>query len=384
VDPPPESHPIVNPPITSRHCDLRNLHLVTYENGMRMQESLVALRQRDEIDDQLLLLEHPPVITLGRGGKRENLLASPEMLDAWGVSFHETTRGGDITYHGPGQLVGYPLIHLGEGRRDVRKYVERLEETLIRTVAHFGITATRWEGKRGIWVGREKIGAIGVRVARWVTSHGFALNVDPNLAHFRLITPCGLHGTGVTSISRLARESVPMETVRRIYAAEFADVFERDLVLREHDLRLVKVVVHDGERVLLLRRTESCGGFWQPVTGRIEEGEADAAAAARETEEETGVRAEVRPLDLRQSFAIDPPYAERITMTDEVAYEARVDRSAPISIDAEEHDRFEWFDFAEARRVLMWSDDLEAIERLEARLAASRGATVDLAATEKG
>jgi lipoyl(octanoyl) transferase len=374
----------VNPPLTSRHCDLRNLHLVTYENGMRMQESLVALRQRDEIDDQLLLLEHPPVITLGRGGKRENLLASPEMLDAWGVSFHETTRGGDITYHGPGQLVGYPLIHLGEGRRDVRKYVERLEETLIRTVAHFGITATRWEGKRGIWVGREKIGAIGVRVARWVTSHGFALNVDPNLAHFRLITPCGLHGTGVTSISRLARESVPMETVRRIYAAEFADVFERDLVLREHDLRLVKVVVHDGERVLLLRRTESCGGFWQPVTGRIEEGEADAAAAARETEEETGVRAEVRPLDLRQSFAIDPPYAERITMTDEVAYEARVDRSAPISIDAEEHDRFEWFDFAEARRVLMWSDDLEAIERLEARLAASRGATVDLAATEKG
>jgi lipoyl(octanoyl) transferase len=374
----------VNPPITSRHCDLRNLHLVTYENGMRMQESLVALRQRDEIDDQLLLLEHPPVITLGRGGKRENLLASPEMLDAWGVSFHETTRGGDITYHGPGQLVGYPLIHLGEGRRDVRKYVERLEETLIRTVAHFGITATRWEGKRGIWVGREKIGAIGVRVARWVTSHGFALNIDPNLAHFRLITPCGLHGTGVTSISRLARESVPMETVRRIYAAEFADVFERDLVLREHDLRLVKVVVHDGERLLLLRRTESCGGFWQPVTGRIEEGEADDAAAARETEEETGVRAEVRPLDLRQSFAIDPPYAERITMTDEVAYEARVDRSAPISIDAEEHDRFEWFDFAEARRVLMWSDDLEAIERLEARLAASRGATVDLAATEKG
>jgi lipoyl(octanoyl) transferase len=172
-----------------RKCELHRLHLVTYENGMKLQQRLVELRQRDEIDDQLLLLEHPPVITLGRGGKLDNLLATPEALQRNGVRFFETTRGGDITYHGPGQVVGYPILHLGEGNRDVRKYVWKLEEVLIRTVAEYGITAERVEGKRGIWVGNDKIAAIGVRIARWVTSHGWALNVATNLDHFRLITP---------------------------------------------------------------------------------------------------------------------------------------------------------------------------------------------------
>src|SRR5213592_4123892 len=206
-----------------RACDLRNLHLVTYENGMRLQQRLVELRQSEEVGDQLLLLEHPPVITLGRGGDARNLLAAPEILQSQRVRFYETTRGGDITYHGPGQLVGYPILHLGEGRRDVRKYVTALEEVLIRTVAEYGITAARVEKKRGIWVGDEKIAAIGVRIARWVTSHGFALNVNTNLDHFRLITPCGLHGTGVTSIARQAGRDVPLEDVRAVLAANFAD-----------------------------------------------------------------------------------------------------------------------------------------------------------------
>src|SRR5205823_8046431 len=208
--------------------------------------------QTDSIPDQLLLLEHPPVITLGRGGERANLLASPETLRAQRVRFFETTRGGDITYHGPGQLVGYPIIHLGEGNRDVRKYVTKLEEVLIRTVAHYGITAQRADGKRGIWVGNNKIAAIGVRIARWVTSHGFALNVNTNLDHFRLITPCGIQGSGVTSISRLAGSEIPLDDVRTVVAAKFAEVFERELRPREESVRLVKVMVHDGDRVLLL------------------------------------------------------------------------------------------------------------------------------------
>ena len=149
-----------------RTCELRNLRLVTYENGTHLQQKLVGLRQGEAIPDQLLLLEHPPVITLGRGGDVANLLASPDILRANGVRYYETTRGGDITYHGPGQVVGYPIIHLGEGNRDVRKYVTKLEEVLIRTVAHYGITAQRAEGKRGIWVGNNKIAAIGVRIAR--------------------------------------------------------------------------------------------------------------------------------------------------------------------------------------------------------------------------
>src|SRR5579872_3922306 len=139
-----------------RVCELRNLHLVTYENGMHLQQKLASLRQSEAIPDQLLLLEHPPVITLGRGGDPSNLLASPDQLRARGIRFYETSRGGDITYHGPGQIVGYPILHLGEGNRDVRKYVTKLEEVLIRTVAEYGIVATRVEGKRGIWTGNNK------------------------------------------------------------------------------------------------------------------------------------------------------------------------------------------------------------------------------------
>src|SRR5882757_2976379 len=228
-----------------RRCDLRNLHLVTYENGVALQSKLVEMRQGELLDDQLLLLEHPPVITLGRGGDATNLLATPEALSADRVRYFETTRGGDITYHGPGQLVGYPIIHLGEGKRDVRRYVTNLEEVLIRTVAEFGITAERAEGKRGIWVGNEKIAAIGARIARWVTSHGFALNVSTNLDHFRLITPCGLHGTGVTSISQLAGRDIALDEVRAVITEKFAEVFERDVVPREASIRLVKVLVHD-------------------------------------------------------------------------------------------------------------------------------------------
>src|SRR5438445_5998513 len=207
-------------------CELRSLHLVTYENAMHLQQRLVALRQDNAIADQLLLLEHPPVITLGRGGDNANLLATPEALRAERVRFYETTRGGDITYHGPGQLVGYPILHLGEGNRDVRKYVSKLEEVLIRTVGEYGITATRAEGKRGIWVDNEKIAAIGVRIARWVTSHGFALNVRTNLEHFRLITPCGIRGRGVTSIANELEHRLQLvpsvQDVRSIVVAKFA------------------------------------------------------------------------------------------------------------------------------------------------------------------
>src|SRR6185295_7881181 len=177
-------------------------------------------------------------------------LAAPAVLQSQRVRFFETTRGGDITYHGPGQVVGYPIVHLGEGRRDVRKYVTALEEVLIRTVAEYGITATRIEGRRGIWAGNEKIAAIGLRIARWVTSHGFALNVNTNLEHFRLITPCGLQGTGVTSISRLIGRQVPVEEVRAIAATKFAEVFERRMVPTPETIRLVKVMIHDGDRVL--------------------------------------------------------------------------------------------------------------------------------------
>ncbi len=353
-----------------RTCAVHRLHLVTYENGMALQQKLVELRQRDEIDDQLLLLEHPPVITLGRGGKLDNLLASPQILESHGVRFFETTRGGDITYHGPGQVVGYPILHLGEGKRDVRKYVTNLEEVLIRTVAEYGITAARIEGRRGIWVGNEKIAAIGVRIARWVTSHGWALNVNTNLEHFRLITPCGLHGTGVTSIQRQLGRAVPVEEVREILAAKFAEIFERELVPRPETIRLVKVIVHDGERVLLLHRRPERGDFWQPVSGTIEDDESPIATARRELAEETGHVADPAPLDLTQSFLIESQYlASRYPspiIASEIVFRAPLDSRVPIRIDTREHDDWGWFTLAEASEKIRWTDDREALERFAA------------------
>ncbi|HVS32302.1 MAG TPA: lipoyl(octanoyl) transferase LipB [Thermoanaerobaculia bacterium] len=352
-----------------RRCDLHQLHLVTYENGMMLQQKLTELRQRDEIPDQLLLLEHPPVITLGRGGDAAHLLAPPETLRRQRVRFFETTRGGDITYHGPGQIVGYPIVHLGEGSRDVRKYVTRLEEVLIRTVAEYGITATREEGKRGIWVGNHKIAAIGVRIARWVTSHGWALNVNTNLDHFRLITPCGLAGTGVTSIARESGRTIPMEDVRAVLAAKFAEVFERDLVEREETLRLVKVVVRDGDRVLLLHRKPQRGNYWQPITGSIETEESALDAARRELTEETGQKADPEPLDLTQSFMIESQFlAARHSapiIASEIAYSAAFDSRTPLRLDGEEHDQYGWFTFSEAYEKIRWTDDREVLELLE-------------------
>src|SRR5688500_7393883 len=355
----------------TRTCHLHRLHLVTYENGMALQQKLVEMRQREEIPDQLLLLEHQPVITLGRGGKLDNLLATPDSLQTHGVRFFETTRGGDITYHGPGQIVGYPILHLGEGNRDVRKYVTNLEEVLIRTVAEYGITAARIEGRRGIWVGNDKIAAIGVRIARWVTSHGWALNVNTNLDHFRLITPCGLQGTGVTSIEKQIGRPVPLDEVRSVLAAKFAEIFERDLVTREETIRLVKVMVHDRDRVLLLHRRAERGNFWQPITGSIEQGETPQQTAKREMAEETGIPVTPSEIGLKQSFMIESQFLSAKhtgpIIASEIAFSAAVDSSMRIQLDAQEHDEYGWFTFAEAYEKIRWTDDREALELLESR-----------------
>ena len=336
---------------------------------MRLQEKLVEMRQREEIDDQLLLLEHPPVITLGRGGDASNLLASEQLLQSSGVRYYETTRGGDITYHGPGQVVGYPIVHLGEGHRDIRKYVTRLEEVLIQTVAEYGITANRIDGKRGIWVGSNKIAAIGVRIARWVTSHGWALNVSTNLEHFRLITPCGIHGMGVTSIEREVGRDVPVDEVRAVLSAKFAEIFQRELVPRRETIRLIKVLPYDGDRVLLLHRRPERGNNWQPVTGTIEEGETPLEGARRELREETGQTREPEALDLTQSFMIESQFLRSQhpapIIASEIAYAAALDSRAPIQLDALEHDEYGWFTFADAYERIRWTDDREALERLQ-------------------
>jgi lipoyl(octanoyl) transferase len=168
------------------------------------------------------------VFTLGRNARQENVLLPAALLHERGFELFETGRGGDVTYHGPGQLVGYPILDLSPDRRDVHRYVRDLEQVMIDTCSDFGIAAGRVPGLTGVWVGRDKVGAIGVRLSRWVTSHGFAFNVSTDLAAFDLIVPCGIRGRGVTSLERLLGRTLPLEAVMDRLAARFCAVFERE------------------------------------------------------------------------------------------------------------------------------------------------------------
>ena len=214
-----------------RTLEVRRLGLVPYEAGLELQRQLVDDRKAQRIPDQLLLLQHPPVITLGVKARddRANVLAAPDELARQGVALFETGRGGDVTFHGPGQLVGYPILDLDPDRRDVHRYVRDLEAVLIQVAASFGIAAGRQPGLTGAWVGDEKLAAIGVRISRWVTSHGFALNVATDLRHFDLIVPCGIRDKGVTSLERLLGRPVPMPEVEAATISAFTNVFARRL-----------------------------------------------------------------------------------------------------------------------------------------------------------
>jgi len=213
-----------------RKCEGRWLGIVSYEEGLRLQERAVECLRSSEGPEHLLLLEHPHVFTLGRGADANNVLADQHQLQTNSVEVHETGRGGDVTYHGPGQLVGYPIINLKPDRCDVHRYVRDLEEVLIRTIADYGIEGGRIEGLTGVWVGNEKIAAIGVRIARWITSHGFALNVNTDLKFFQMIVPCGITDKGVTSISRVLGREVDLSEVAATAARHFGEVFNRHVV----------------------------------------------------------------------------------------------------------------------------------------------------------
>jgi lipoyl(octanoyl) transferase len=219
-----------------KSCYIVDVGLIGYANAWELQKRLVAARKAGAIEDVLLLCEHPHVITLGRNGKREHLLASEQVLRQKDVEFHSSDRGGDITYHGPGQLVGYPILNLGAIRKDVVWYVRMLEEVMIRATAEFGINAERVAGKTGIWVHGtndsnapsvtdEKLGAIGVHLSRWVTSHGFAYNVSTDLRYFDLIVPCGITGRKATSLEKILARAVTRKEVMQLIVRNFGEVF---------------------------------------------------------------------------------------------------------------------------------------------------------------
>jgi lipoate-protein ligase B len=213
-------------------CETRYLGLVPYGEAHELQKELVEKRKADEISDTFLLLQHPHVITLGRAADRANILADETTRARFGVELHETGRGGDVTYHGPGQLVGYPILKLLPGRQDIRRYVCDLQEVLVRTARDFGVEAEPRGGDFvGVWVGDEKLAAIGIRISRWVTMHGFAFNVTADLNYFQLIVPCGIkaEGHGVTSLEKLLGHSVEMDLVVESAQRHFGVVFNREM-----------------------------------------------------------------------------------------------------------------------------------------------------------
>ena len=215
-----------------RAVEVRRLGTLPYGAAVELQRALVEERRAGRVPDLLLLLEHPHVITLGvkLQAARSHLLATPEMLEARQVEVYEAGRGGDITYHGPGQVVGYPILDLRPDRCDVHRYVRDLEEVMIRAAADFGLEGGRIAGLSGAWVGADKLGAVGVRISRWITSHGFAFNVMTDLDFFKLIVPCGIDTGGVTSLSQATGRHVSLGEAETSLVRHFGDVFERHIV----------------------------------------------------------------------------------------------------------------------------------------------------------
>lgn len=210
-----------------RSCEWRDLGRMGYGEAFEQQRALVDKRKRGEIPDQFLIVEHPPTITLGRNGHIENLLAREEVLERAGIAFHHTDRGGDITYHGPGQIVGYPILDLREWKRDVAAYVRAIEQVMIGTLADFGLAGERVTGMTGVWVDGAKLAAIGVHISRWVTSHGFALNVSTDLSYFQYIVPCGLVKP-VTSMADLGVMARRQDVIERL-VVHFGRVFDFEM-----------------------------------------------------------------------------------------------------------------------------------------------------------
>jgi lipoyl(octanoyl) transferase len=362
--------------MSARTLTVHRLGRVEYEDGLRLQALFARARKEGKVGDVLLLLEHPPVLTLGRGANRADVLVSPEVLEARGVEVHETDRGGEVTYHGPGQIVGYPILDLAPDRKDVRRHVRSVEEAMIRALAEHGVEAGRIGKWPGVWVGSEsagdarKIGAVGVHIARWITTHGFALNVSAALEDFELIVPCGIREAGVTSMERELEHPVALGAVEESLARAFGTVLEADLRFDDARLHTVSVTAvrpgPAGPEILLLRRTPERGGFWQPVTGRRLPDESAEAAARRELEEETGARLAVRSLQYRHSFALGeavPP-----ALVEEEAFAAEW----PVGVEVRpgpEHDSAEWLSADDALGRLPFAGLRRSVRRSMSRQA---------------
>jgi len=360
-----------------RPAQLRRFGRVFYPAGLRMQKALAEHVSAEDRPDQLVILEHDPVFTLGRNATPADIHMSDDFLKAQGVSVHRTDRGGEVTYHGPGQIVAYPICNLRGGREDVGRLVRGLEEAMIRTARDFGVVADRLPGAPGIWVdtprGPEKLGAIGLHLSRWISTHGIAFNVRPNLDHFRWITPCGFTDKGVCSLGSLLGEAAPTwEAAADRLQAHLVELLALDLQPSRAPSRSVSALTWrrgaTGPEVLLMLRVPEHGLWWQSVTGMMEPGETPEQTAHRELAEETGLTGTLRPLGLSHSFWVDPaivrfPDAEPRFNT-EVCFAMEVAPEAQVRLEPLEHSDYFWCGLDEAQDRMKWEGSKAAVALL--------------------
>ncbi|MBI1752021.1 MAG: lipoyl(octanoyl) transferase LipB [Acidobacteria bacterium] len=369
-----------------RPAQLRRFGRVFYPAGLRMQKALAEYVNEEGRPDQLVILEHDPVFTLGRNATPADIHMSDDFLKAQGVSVHRTDRGGEVTYHGPGQIVAYPICNLRGGREDVGRLVRGLEEVMIRTAKDFGVTADRLKGAPGIWVetakyrkggGVEKLGAIGLHLSRWISTHGIAFNVRPNLDHFKWITPCGFTDKGVCSLHSLLGDAAPswQEAADRLQM-HLIDCLALDLQPVREPSRSVSALTwrHGASEpeILMMLRVPEHGHWWQSVTGMMEPGEQPEQTAHREVKEETGLAGQLRPLDLAHSFWVDPaivrfPDGEPRFNT-ETCFSMEVAADAPVNLEPSEHSEFLWCGLDEAQERMKWEGSKAAVALLRRQL----------------
>ena len=371
----------------SRPAQFRPLGHVLYAAGARMQKAMADYVQDGSRPDQILILEHNPVFTLGRNATRQDIHVDDAFLRERGVEIHETDRGGQVTYHGPGQVVVYPICNLAGGREDVGRLVRGLEEAMIRCAADFGVTAERLVGLPGVWVatprGMEKLGALGLHLHRWITTQGIAFNVAPDLAHFRWITPCGITDKGVCSLASLLGDQAPTwAQAAHSLQTHLASALGLDIQPAPAPSRSISALTWrrtpSGPEILVMLRTPRQGLWWSSVTGMIEPSETPEEAAHRERREETGlVEGVLTPLHFSHSFWMDPailglpPGPPRFN--EETCFHMEVDPGAVVDLALDEHSEYRWCAIPEAHALMMWEGSKTALMRFQKGLPAHEG-----------
>ena len=362
---------------TPRPAQLRRFSFVFYTAGLRMQKALAEHVANAGNPDQLVMLSHNPVFTLGRNASTADIHVSPGFCEQHGVEIQQTDRGGEVTYHGPGQIVVYPICNLVGGRQDVGHLVRGLEEAMIRTAADFGVAADRLKGAPGIWVntprGLEKLGAVGLHLRRWITTHGIAFNVEPDLAHFGWITPCGFTDKGVCSLRSLLGDAAPdFETAADHLQQHLCEYLGLDLRPSNPPSQSVNALTWrrgpEGPEILMMLRVPAHGLWWQSVTGMMEPGEKCEETAHRELKEETGLSGKLTPLPLKHSFWVDSsiihfPDPEPRFNT-ETCFHMEVPRDSPVQLAPDEHSEFKWCGFKEAHDLMRWEGSKAALRLL--------------------